>query len=181
MIKDANARAMSSLLGLSVGDSLGERFFGPPDTVLRRIADRQLPLARAPWRYTDDTEMALSVVSILREYGCINQDMLAKSFAHRMEDNRGYGRGAYEILSGIRRGEPWIALAHEAFGGRGSYGNGAAMRVAPLGAYFADDLDRCVSEAILQSEVTHTNPEGIAGAVAVAVATALVWLSLIHI
>ncbi len=175
MTKDANARAMSSLVGLSVGDSLGERFFGPPETVLRRIAERQLPTSRAPWRYTDDTEMALSVVSVLREFGCIDQNALAQSFALRMEDNRGYGRGAYEILSGIRRGEPWIALSHGAFEGRGSYGNGAAMRVAPLGAYFADDVERCVSEAILQAEITHANPEGIAGAVAVAVATGLVW------
>ena len=48
----------------------------------------------------------------------------------------------------------------------------AAMRVAPLGAYFADDLDQVVREATRSAEVTHTHPEGIAGAIAVAVTAA---------
>ncbi len=156
-----------------MGDSLGERFFGPADTVLRRIAARQLP--PPPWRYTDDTEMALSVFSTLRDHGHIDQDTLARAFAQRMEQDRGYGRGAFEILFEIRRGGSWLALSNDAFGGKGSFGNGAAMRVAPLGAYFADDLERCVQEARLQSEITHSHAEGIAGGIAVAVATAVVW------
>src|SRR5664279_2003689 len=51
----------------------------------------------------------------------------------------------------------------------------APMRVAPLGAYFADDLERCAEEAKASSLVTHTHPEGIAGAIAVAVAAAIAW------
>jgi ADP-ribosylglycohydrolase len=54
-------------------------------------------------------------------------------------------------------------------------GNGSAMRVAPLGAYFAEDLERCVEEARASSLVTHTHPEGVAGAIAVAVAAAMIW------
>jgi len=47
------------------------------------------------------------------------------------------------------------------------------MRVAPLGAYFADDLDRTVVEATRSAEVTHAHPEGIAGAIAVSIAAAI--------
>jgi len=54
-------------------------------------------------------------------------------------------------------------------------GNGGAMRVAPLGAYFADDLGRCAAEARASSLVTHTHPEGVAGAIAVAVVAAMAW------
>jgi ADP-ribosylglycohydrolase len=61
------------------------------------------------------------------------------------------------------------------FHGVGSFGNGAAMRVAPIGAYFADDLQAVVQNADNSAEVTHAHPEGIAGAVAVAVATAVAW------
>lgn len=43
---------------------------------------------------------------------------------------------------------------------------------APLGAWFADDLDRVVSEARASAEVTHFHPEGQAGAIAIAVAAA---------
>ncbi len=49
------------------------------------------------------------------------------------------------------------------------------MRIAPLGAYFADDLDALVNEARLSAEVTHAHPEGIAGAVAAAIAAAWAW------
>jgi ADP-ribosylglycohydrolase len=41
-----------------------------------------------------------------------------------------------------------------------------------VGGYFADDMGRLVAEAAASSEVTHAHPDGIAGAVAVAVAAA---------
>ena len=67
-------------------------------------------------------------------------------------------------------GTDWRDAARRPFRGAGSMGNGAAMRVAPLGAWFADDVARAVDEARRSAEVTHMHPEGIAGAVAVAVA-----------
>ena len=45
------------------------------------------------------------------------------------------------------------------------------MRAAPVGVYFADDLNRVVEQATLSAQVTHTHPEGVAGAIAAAVAT----------
>ena len=44
------------------------------------------------------------------------------------------------------------------------------MRAAPIGAYFADDPKRAAEEARRSARVTHAHPEGVAGAVAVAVA-----------
>ncbi|WP_234293571.1 ADP-ribosylglycohydrolase family protein, partial [Nocardia jinanensis] len=63
-------------------------------------------------------------------------------------------------------------VAGALFENQGSRGNGAAMRVAPLGACYAGDPERAVAEAIRSAEVTHMHPEGIAGAVAVALAAA---------
>ena len=79
------------------------------------------------------------------------------------------------MLEGIAEGEPWHASARSIYGGTGSMGNGGAMRVAPLGAYFADDLDEVVGQARASAEVTHAHPEGQAGAIAVAVAAAWAW------
>src|SRR5260370_1239025 len=59
--------------------------------------------------------------------------------------------------------------------GQGSFGNGSAMRVAPLGAYFADDLDMVVEQAERSAVTTHCHPEAVAGAIAVALAAALTW------
>ena len=166
-------RARVALEGLSVGDAFGERFFGEPREVSRRIRARELP--PGPWRYTDDTEMALSVVEELEAHGGIDQDALAERFARRLDPERGYGRGALMLLTFVRAGMNWRAVSKGSMGGEGSYGNGAAMRVAPLGAWFADDLERAAAEARLSAEVTHAHPEGIAGAVGVAVAAALAW------
>lgn len=162
-----------ALDGLSTGDAFGELFFYlSREELVRRINDRSAP--PGPWKYTDDTEMALSVVEMLKRQGAIEQDALALSFADRMTVARGYGAGAYELLMGISAGRSWQSLSPGLFGGLGSFGNGAAMRVAPLGAYFAEDgLERVISEATKSAEVTHAHSEGIAGAVAVAVAAAL--------
>jgi ADP-ribosylglycohydrolase len=170
----SNERAWLSLEGLSVGDSFGERYFGPSADALRRIAERQL--SPPPWPYTDDTEMALSIVEVLRECGEVDQDLLAEQFAARMTMGRGYGQGTYAILCGVKEGRDWRALTQAGFRGMGSFGNGAAMRVAPLGAYFADAKADVVQEqARLSAEITHAHPEGIAGAIAVAMATMFAW------
>jgi ADP-ribosylglycohydrolase len=166
-------RAQLALAGLSVGDAFGERFFTHPEVVEGLIASRALP--REPWTWTDDTAMALSVVAVLEKHGRIDQDALATAFATRYaaDRHRGYGGTAHGILHAIGLGLPWRTAAGSVFGGEGSMGNGAAMRVAPVGAYFADDLDAVVEHARLSAEPTHAHFDGQAGAIAVAVGAAL--------
>ena len=171
MSGDRANQMLQSLQGLSVGDALGERFFGSQRRALEWIDRREVPEGR--WTYTDDTEMALSVVQVLLWKGEIDPDVLATQFARRYSRHRGYGPGARKLLEKYRQGASWSDEASELFGGSGSYGNGSAMRVAPLGAFLADDLDAVITNARRQSRVTHTHAEGVAGAIAVAVATAL--------
>ena len=167
------ARARLSLDGLSIGDAFGERFFTWPERIALLLAQRTLP--PAPWEYTDDTVMALSLVESLAAGGMIDRDVLASAFSRRYaaDPRRGYGGTAHEILADIGRGVPWQEAAGAPFGGTGSMGNGGAMRVGPVGAYFADDLDRAVREAQASAQVTHAHPDGQAGAIAVAVAAAV--------
>jgi ADP-ribosylglycohydrolase len=164
-------RMLLSLTGLSVGDALGQTFFHAGTELADRIEQRQVP--RGIWHYTDDTEMALSIVGTLDRDGKIDPDVLATAFATRFNPRRGYGAGAYTLLTRLQWGADWRTEVSEMFGGSGSYGNGAAMRVAPLGAYFADDLAAVKENAMLSAQPTHAHPEGIAGAIAVAVAAAL--------
>jgi ADP-ribosylglycohydrolase len=168
-------RMKLSLDGLGLGDALGEMLSYQAPAAAKRIAQDELP--GGPWFHTDDTEMAISIVAVLKSHGHLHQDALAKRFARRFERDpeRGYGKMTRIQMREIIAGAKWQSTAAKAFGGQGSMGNGSAMRVAPLGAYFADDLDRCAAEARASSVVTHTHPEGIAGAVAVAVAAAAAW------
>lgn len=169
------ARAYLALQGLSVGDAFGERFFCARRTLTERLTRRELP--PAPWSYTDDTAMALGVFAVLAQRGDIDQDQLAAVFAsnYAREPWRGYGGMAHYILDQLGVGRPWRQVAGAAFGGEGSMGNGGAMRVAPVGAYFADDLRQAAHHACLSAQVTHAHPEGQAGAIAVAVAAAWAW------
>jgi ADP-ribosylglycohydrolase len=168
-------RMQLSLDGLVLGDALGEMLSYRSETALNRLVGNELPAG--PWFHTDDTEMAISIVAVLKSHGELNQDALARRFARRFErdPDRGYGRMTRIQLREINAGAKWRETAANAFGGQGSMGNGGAMRVAPLGAYFADDLARCADAARDSALVTHTHPEGVAGTIAVAVAAALAW------
>lgn len=170
------AAALDSLHGLAFGDAFGDRWFG----ILRREGPAALETRTPPpeplWQWTDDTAQALV---LLRELagggGAVDQDRLALGLAAAYADDthRGYGASMHDVLRRIGAGEPWREVVAGQFGGQGSWGNGAAMRVAPLGAWHAADLDVVAEQAARQSTVSHHHPEAVAGAVAVALAAAL--------
>ncbi|GAA1011964.1 hydrolase [Acrocarpospora pleiomorpha] len=168
MLTESRSRATASLHGLALGDALGSQFYVPANR--QALTDRSLP--PGPWQWTDDTEMACSIHRVLTDHGTIDQDELAASFAARHDFDRGYGPATNRMLRLVREGGDWRTLATGLFDGSGSWGNGAAMRVAPLGAWFAGDPARAVREAKASAQVTHTHPEAVAGAVAIAVAAA---------
>lgn len=161
--------ARLSLNGLSIGDALGTMLQLHPECV----SSRKTP---APsWYFTDDTVMGIAVTRLLELNGFIDQDELARRFAQEyvLDPHRGYGHGAHQILTDISQGRPWKEAASKVFRGTGSMGNGAAMRVGPLGAWFYDDLEKSAEQADLSAQVTHAHLEGRAGAIAVAVASSL--------
>ncbi|MFF0464461.1 ADP-ribosylglycohydrolase family protein [Streptomyces mexicanus] len=163
------ARALTGLRGLAVGDALGSQFFVPAHYPLLRR--RELP--PGPWRWTDDTEMACSVVAVLASHHRIDQDALAQSFALHHDPDRGYGQAVDHLLGLVREGVDWREPAAALFKGQGSWGNGAAMRIAPLGAWYADDPEQATHQAEISAYPTHQHREAVVGAMAVAAAAAL--------
>ncbi len=120
--------------------------------------------------------MAVAVAETLEEFGEIREESLAKSFGrHYVADpQRGYGSAMHGLLPELARSPAsWKQMAQALFNGGGSFGNGAAMRVAPLGAYFADDLATLTTQAKLSAVITHSHHEGVVGAIAVALAAGL--------
>ncbi|MFH8348345.1 ADP-ribosylglycohydrolase family protein [Streptomyces sp. NPDC018045] len=166
---DRFERALKSLRGLSLGDALGSQFFVPAN--YPHLKRRELP--PSPWQWTDDTEMACSVVAVLADHGRIDQDALARSFADHHDVDRGYGPAVNRMLRLVREGGDWRELASALFNGQGSWGNGAAMRIAPLGAWYADDPEQATHQAEISAYTTHQHREAVVGAMAVAAAAAL--------
>jgi poly(ADP-ribose) glycohydrolase ARH3 len=125
--------------------------------------------------YTDDTEMAIALAETLLERGRVDPDELGRAFLAACDLRRGYGGGTREVLALVERGMPASGAARRVFDGHGSFGNGAAMRVAPVAVRFADDPERVLAEAELSARATHAHVFGVDAArvQAAAVAAAL--------
>ena len=169
-------RFLGSLLGHALGDSLGAPFEGLTSEWIFASFGRPADIVAKPPVETlycsDDTHMAFAVAQVLCAAGTADEEQLIQAFATGYDPKRGYGQGMMRLLEAFKFGEDWRKLAATIFGG-GSYGNGGAMRVAPVGLLFHQDLDRVWEEAGRSAAVTHRHPLGIEGAQILATAVAL--------
>lgn len=153
-------RCRGCLLGVALGDALGAAFEGAPRVEagqFRRWADADEAL-----RWTDDTHMTMALATSLLECGGLDEDHLAWRFAeaYRAEPWRGYGAGPPRIFAAMEDGLDWREAARALFGGEGSFGNGGAMRVAPVGLACHRDLDTVIDLARRSAAVTHAHELG---------------------
>lgn len=157
------------MLGLALGDALGAFHEGGPiGGALWRAVQAVRGEALA---YTDDTEMMMGVVEALLRNASIDPDFLAGRFAENFHGHRGYGPGTRKLLSALRKGASWRE-ENRRYWPEGSLGNGAAMRVAPLGLVHGDPA-KLREAAERQAEVTHAHRLGREGAVCVAYAASV--------
>jgi ADP-ribosylglycohydrolase len=165
-------RAQLALEGLSIGDAFGGRELPYSGLGLRR---RSMP--PAPWPWSDETALASALVAHLAARGKVDQDELAATWArvYAYETARGYSLDSIRLFPRIYGGVHWTYASRDLLGGKGSASNAAAGRVAPLGAFFADDVSRVVTEARAMAEITHCTADGQDGAVAMALAAAAAW------
>jgi ADP-ribosylglycohydrolase len=105
--------------------------------------------------YTDDTVCTIAVADALVHDR--HPALALKDWGRRYWDNGGWGQ----------RFALW--LASDDLEPYGSYGNGAAMRVAPVGL-LANSIEEVISLAHKVTAVTHDHPEGLKGAEATALA-----------
>ena len=163
-------RSIGCLLGTACGDILGANVEQVSRKEIQqwhgRVADFFGSTARPMGRYTDDTEMTLALASSLVAMGRFDAAHCANSYAcfFARPPLRGYGSTTKKVLQALLNG------ADYRFTGKmlipsSSYGNGGAMRIAPVGVAFryAEDtvLHRAVELALLS---THTHPEAVDGA-----------------
>jgi poly(ADP-ribose) glycohydrolase ARH3 len=169
-------RFAGCLLGEAVGDGLGAPYEGLSADNLYWLCGVAVELVKNPsgdiLYYTDDTQMLIGVAETLADHGRIVEEPLCQAFVANYQPERKYGRGARLVLEGMATGGDWRGIAANHFPG-GSLGNGAAMRVAPVGLLFGDDLDRVWEEARLSALPTHVHPLGVEGAQILAAAVAL--------
>lgn len=93
---------------------------------------------------------------------------LAKLFVSEYfkDPNRGYGQNVIEVFHKLKNSK-FVNIykpASEQFWGSGSYGNGGAMRIAPVALYYNNDYKTMLDVAINSTKITHTNSLGVYGA-----------------
>jgi len=142
------------MYGAIIGDVVGS-----PYEFSRNKRKDFAPLFHPKAGITDDTIMTVAVAdSLLNEI-------------HPAESMRSWGRKVLptESLGGYGKGFiKWLA-APEIQPPYNSFGNGAAMRVSPVGWLF-DELPVALEVAKIVTEVSHSHPEGVKGAQAVVLA-----------
>ncbi len=169
-------RYRGALLGTAVGDALGAPFEGHRGPVSAPQIT-SVELDHRPLRHTDDTAMTIGFAESLLYVDGLDQDHLALTFTRHWErePDRGYGAGTASLLARLSGGTSWRHAAGAQFDGQGSFGDGAAMRIAPAALCAAGDPALAAHLARRSAVVTHTHPLAVDGAAvqAVAVATAL--------
>ena len=171
------------MVGAVLGDCLGapvecQYWFGiEKEAVRRRFEDYKEKGSQSnaksdtTLKYTDDTAMARQVaLSVIDKNGLDVRD-LAKRFVNENthEPWRGYGASVGEVFTKLGKtdfesDESVFLPASEQFNGEGSYGNGAAMRVHPIGL-FGRDILQAEKMAEQQSKLTHSHFDGVTGGV----------------
>ena len=164
-------RCIGSLLGCGLGDAIGELAFAHPgETALGEAV-----AAAGRLSYTDDTAMTIALAEALTTDGAIDPQGLGDRFAahHAREPWRGYGPGPPALFRTVAAGGlSYLDAARHLYGGVGSYGNGAAMRTAPIALAFGDSA-ALYDQADAGAAVTHAHPVGRDGAAVQALAIAL--------
>ncbi|HDH88491.1 MAG TPA: hypothetical protein ENF36_10750 [Desulfobacteraceae bacterium] len=169
---DIKIKCLGGMVGSALGDAIGELAFQ-----YRNKEDICIQLDRLKeLRYTDDTAMSIGLAESLIKKGILDQQDLGETFRYNYEREpwRGYASGPPTIFSMVKQsGITYAEAARGLFGGTGSLGNGAAMRIVPVGLFFHDSSD-LYEKACMSAAVTHAHPVGKDGAAVQARAVSLV-------
>lgn len=165
----------ATLTGQAVGDALGMPFETQHFSSARLMQwDGSFQASGyhnlKPGQWTDDTQMAVALAESLSACKGYDQDDAARRYLALFTSGtiRGYGSTTKTAMDNLLRGDPAPRS-----GVIGAEGNGTAMRVAPLGLYLSQDMNKVVLAAKQDANITHTSVEARQGSVAVAVGVAL--------
>lgn len=134
------------MLGAIGGDFIGSVF------EFNNVKTKDFGLFSRKSRFTDDTVLTIATMDAL-----LHDMDFARAYQewYRLYPDAGYG-GSFREWAASESREPY-----------GSWGNGSAMRVSPVGFYY-NSLEDVLDMAEASARVTHNHPEGVKGAQATA-------------
>ena len=162
------------MYGAIIGDMVGSLYERNP------IRTKDFPFFHRDSHFTDDTVMTVAVYRALKVYQQAHEKACAKPHQETCDESAALEAFKAALIAEMRtlgRAYPRAGYGKKfiwwLFGDNpapyGSYGNGSAMRVSPVGD-FARSLEEALTLSKVSAAVTHDHPEGIKGAQAVAAA-----------
>ncbi len=160
-----------TLLGVSIGDTLGHPFEGIlREGIYSRFNDFKEFIASNKKlfnTYTDDTQLTLHTAKALIQGSGFTEDYIVREYIEWLEDPPiGPGFGCISSIQKLKYGISWKKAASN------SGGNGTTMRVSPIGLFYNKDIKNLKKYALQSSVITHSHPAASAGAIVVARAIA---------
>lgn len=160
-----------TLLGVSIGDTLGHPFEGMIRELIyshfkdfKEYMKENKKLFRT---YTDDTQLTLHTAEALIQGSGFNENNFIREYVSWLDDPPiGPGFGCISSIRKLKYGISWKKAASN------SGGNGTTMRVSPIGLFYCKDIKSLNSVALKSSVITHSHPAAAAGAIVIARAIA---------
>ncbi|MCK4835606.1 MAG: ADP-ribosylglycohydrolase family protein [Candidatus Aminicenantes bacterium] len=169
-------RFVGTLLGTAVGDILGAGIEGwHRDDIHSNFGEVRdfMSTDHGYGCYTDDTEMTLALAQSIVKCREVEGQHCAQTYARFYNPWRGYGTGSRVVLEELKKGADYRKTGFLVFP-EGSFGNGGAMRIAPVGLFGFHQSNEQLKKAVYEAVVcSHANPEGFDGAMIQAKAIAL--------
>ena len=160
-----------TLLGVSIGDTLGHPFEGMiRERIYSHFKDFKEYMKGNKnlfKTYTDDTQLTLHTAEALIHGSGFNENNFVREYVNWLDDPPiGPGFGCISSIQKLKYGIPWKKAASN------SGGNGTAMRVSPIGLFYCKDIKSLNSAALKSSVITHSHPAAAASAIVIARAIA---------
>ncbi|XP_067867420.1 ADP-ribosylhydrolase ARH3 isoform X2 [Heterodontus francisci] len=152
------------MTGALLGDCIGGEFEGKELVRMQDVIEAVRALEEhrqeeGSLAYSDDTAMTRCVAQSLITKQDFDEVDMAKRFAEEYKEhpNRGYGSGVIRVFKKLLSPNcnDVFKPAREQFKGKGSYGNGGAMRIAPIALAYPDVQDVKKSLSILVDLLGH--------------------------
>ena len=142
---------MIGIVGAIVGDLIGQSY------EFHSTKDYNFELLTKDSHVTDDSTCTIAVADWLMHTNRTHEELVDKLKYWGRKYNYGFAPRFNDWINSENR-EPY-----------NSFGNGSAMRVSPV-SWVANSLEECIQLAKTSAEVTHNHPEGIKGAITIAIA-----------
>jgi ADP-ribosylglycohydrolase len=149
---DYRAKYRGALIGGAIGDALGRPWEGMGPRASQEALRSLGRYRKWPgWKpgptgtVTDDTQMTIGVADSICALGRLDPEDLVRRFVEWLPVGRGKGAATVEAVTALHAGTAWFRA------GARSAGNGAAMRVAPIGLRSAADANAIRRDAAISA------------------------------